>query len=429
MTKRLALLMGGALLILWGAAIPLWIGTVNVSARGMAELLPAALLDEPVNNWRVCQDLGVGPVPGLNEYRQRFRLCHNQGWEALAYCLDPSRPAPALGTMCSQTGTDTYWCGVGLQRLREYRMLVTPTLAALDTETPTVTPSPIPTLTFTPSPTLPPAPTEAPSATPSPIATATLPVQPTLPAATVSPRVRPGGLSLLEWAGQPLLAFQQSLATPTPFQPAPPTPVSTQSVPAYFSGVDFSRNDQRIRILIYPPDERVNGGRPLSIRFAPGESCEYRDHRACVTSFLEDEITPVTFVTVHSGIGGEAEDFRQAVEGMGWEQAAFSLRQIRENLQALEGAQVTIIQGKRRTEGLTLAALRRVPPARLEAYFTAPVENALDFAPGLEILAQTPATPLLVFETCGWQLAEEAWAEGVTPSSASIYLGVIAPAQ
>jgi hypothetical protein len=38
--------------------------------------------DKPVHNWRVCADLGVGVVPGLGIRRQRFRLCHSQGWRA-----------------------------------------------------------------------------------------------------------------------------------------------------------------------------------------------------------------------------------------------------------------------------------------------------------------------------------------------------------
>ena len=54
------------------------------------------VFQQPVYNWRVCADLGVGPVPGTGLTRQRFRLCHNQGWTLLAYCLQPSRPAPGL---------------------------------------------------------------------------------------------------------------------------------------------------------------------------------------------------------------------------------------------------------------------------------------------------------------------------------------------
>jgi hypothetical protein len=121
---------------------------------------------KPVNGWVVCQDLGIGPIPGVPGARQRFVLCHPSGWQVRVYCLDTSKPPPPLGHSCTRVSSDTYWCGNVYQPLREYQILVTPT----HTPTPTLTPTPTSTPTFTPT------------STPTP----TVPVKPTS-------RVRPGG--------------------------------------------------------------------------------------------------------------------------------------------------------------------------------------------------------------------------------------------
>jgi len=142
------------------------------------ELLQGPL---PVYNWHVCGDLGIGFVPGIG-MRAQFLLCHNQGWELQAYCLQPALPAPEIGTVCSRVNEDTFWCGAGIQNLREFRILQAPT------PTPTITPSP--TFTLTPTPTN----TSTPTITPTP----TTPRSPT-PTPTRPPR--PGGSGSIEWVG------------------------------------------------------------------------------------------------------------------------------------------------------------------------------------------------------------------------------------
>lgn len=109
--------------------------------------------DQPVYNWFVCEDLGFGPVPGLPEPRQILRLCHNQGWEIRAYCLQPSLPAPPIGQTCSLTPEGTYWCGNSYQLLQEFILDVTPTSTAIPTETNTDIPTNTqqPSATFTPA--------------------------------------------------------------------------------------------------------------------------------------------------------------------------------------------------------------------------------------------------------------------------------------
>lgn len=114
--------------------------------RGAA--LPMQQGDLPVYNWRVCEDLGLGNVPGIG-VRQRFRLCHNRGWEVISYCLDVNDPPPPVGRVCTRTNSDTFWCGDQYQRLRIIQQDVTPTPGAQETETPFPTSTQTPTTSAT----------------------------------------------------------------------------------------------------------------------------------------------------------------------------------------------------------------------------------------------------------------------------------------
>ncbi len=218
-------------------------------------------------------------------------------------------------------------------------------------------------------------------------------------------------------------------ATSTPFQPLSPT-ASLNEVesrnPLDFYGVDFGRVNKRVYIYIYPRDARQK--RPIVISFLPGSTCNYGDQRACVKAYFAVEGRQVIHISVHSGIEGEAEAFRRWVEGLGINRAALTLKQVQTRLGTLEGAKVVIVQGKKRVEGFSLAAMTRIPPRRLNAYFDYPIEEALAYAASLDKRLGDfiqGKEPLLIFETCGWRLPAEPWAKGVTSTSASIYLGLI----
>ena len=187
------------LLIVFGVVVFGLTIIIYLSQRVLASpLAPVADIqaisaEKPIEGWIVCQDLGIGPVPGLPDNRQRFILCHPSGWEVRVYCLDVGEPPPNIGRNCTRINEDTYFCGNAFQRLREYRVLVTPT----DTPTPTNTPTNTPTPTHTPTPTTTPTPTLTSTAT----ATST----PTRLAPVVTPprRPRPGGRGnawLVGWA-------------------------------------------------------------------------------------------------------------------------------------------------------------------------------------------------------------------------------------
>lgn len=188
--KRVGILLLGILLVAIGAsqialpaaAMPGEAGYYDEPLPDESDLPPvafAALADLPGSNWRVCRDLGFGLVPGVSTPRQRFKLCHPQGWQVRAYCKDPTMLPPATGTSCTRS-SDNFNCGAAVQRLKLYRIIEAP-LAPTFTPTPTVTttstPTPTPTGTLQPSAT--------PTNTPVPSATPTLPVG--------GRRTRPGG--------------------------------------------------------------------------------------------------------------------------------------------------------------------------------------------------------------------------------------------
>ncbi len=396
--KHILFILTGFILAVMGMGF-LWTqaksaGSEPLDGSGMTGIL-GPVFQQPVYNWRVCADLGVGTVPGTGLTRQRFRLCHNQGWTVLAYCLQPSRPAPALGTLCSRTNANTFWCGNGIQNLRTYRVQETPT--------------PTPAATGTP------APSQTPAATPTPT-----PQQ---------RRARPGGPALIEWISQSASAVLLSWLDPVMVTPTPTAGVSAapESGTGY-AGIDFSQRDKRIRIIIYPPNKRLNRGKPVVIAFLPGKRCRFGDNRGCVTTFRNEGNGEVTFLTVHSGMGGEGQAFRHAMEGTGLLGAANNLKKIRANTHAWEGAKVVITQGKKRIEGFTLTAISRVPAKHINDYLGASIPQALAFAAHLDeglVPLMASGEPLLIFETCGWRVPGERRAGKVPISSASIYLGVI----
>ncbi len=89
---------------------------------------------------------------------------------------------------------------------------------------------------------------------------------------------------------------------------------------------------------------------------------------------------------------------------------------------------MTIRQDGVEIGGFRLVSTARVPAQSIQNYFSLPVTEAIYQASlynsGL-IDFIDPGTTQLVIETCGWKMRGEPWAPEVTPTSASIYLGVI----
>lgn len=195
-----------------------------------------------------------------------------------------------------------------------------------------------------------------------------------------------------------------------------------------FYGIDFSKNKLRVIITITPQDNNFNQGEPIVIPVFPARDCEFGDKTACVTAYKSSQQGNVIFLSVHSGVGGEAQRLRHAIEGTGINQAGYDLEYVMANLDALKGAIVTIRQDDVELGGFRMVSAARVPAQSIQNYFSFPVTEAIYQAslynPGLIDLID-PGTTQLVIETCGWKMRGEPWAPEVTPTSASIYLGVI----
>lgn len=191
-------------------------------------------------------------------------------------------------------------------------------------------------------------------------------------------------------------------------------------------GLDFSPNSQAITIKIHLEENQRNSELPLEISFIPDEQCEFGDGRACIYPLSDRYGNPIILASIHSGVGREAEAFRNFIEGTGFNQAHYPLAQVIKNVQSLEDSTIQILQEGQVLTGLELISILRVPPEHLDAYMALPVEQILDFA--IDITDADPETfnqSLLIFETCGWQLPDEDPIEGHTVTSSSVYLGII----
>jgi hypothetical protein len=227
----------------------------------------------------------------------------------------------------------------------------------------------------------------------------------------------------------PFMPQMQPANTPTHANSLSPAP--DISVPSLnFLGIDFGNQKDWVRIKIYPADRRVNNGQPIILKFLPGKHCIFGDHHACVASFQRSGEAPVIWLTIHSGVGGEGQPFRNAVEGTGINRAAYSLQKTLTNLQALSGSKVVISQGKTSVRGLSLLQTARIPGSMVQGYFDTPLEDTLNFSSQIapELLPVShPTQPILVFETCGWRIPGQPWFPGTSDTTASVYLGVIQP--
>lgn len=240
-------------------------------------------------------------------------------------------------------------------------------------------------------------------------------------------------------ACQPFRAAARPAATPTPYQPWPATP--TPFLPIHptpsaagppleltyqFLGVDFSPGAPEITLRFWPDSDSLNAGLPIKVRFRPGQTCDFGDHQACIQHFsTPDHQREVIWVSVHSGVGGEGQALRHALEGTGVNSAGWPLEQVAENLDEINRARVSLKQGEKDVADAGVISALRIPAGQLEAYFELPLEEALalllEMDPDISNQFK-PATPLIVLETCGWRMPGEAGGELVAETSASIYL-------
>jgi len=190
-------------------------------------------------------------------------------------------------------------------------------------------------------------------------------------------------------------------------------------------GIDFSPKGAQISIIIEPKNE-INSGKSVKISFLPSEHCTYGDGNACIYHILLSNQSKVIFASVHSGVGGEGEPFRNLIEGTGLNQGLYTSNQVLKIAQTLAGSKVTVTQGNTKINDLVLTIIARIPPASLETYMTLPIEQTLTYAMELGILSpEIFNSNVLVIETCGWQLPGDILNPNFPNTTQSIYLGII----
>ena len=129
---------------------------------------------------------------------------------------------------------------------------------------------------------------------------------------------------------------------------------------------------------------------------------------------------------MHWGGCTKAEALRNFLEVTGFFQGAYTDTSGRSKMQSLVGSAISIEQGEKVLDALSLIAFIRVPPAHFDTYMALPVEQTLDYA--LEVMQLDPSVldqDLLVFETCGWKLPGEEAVAGLNYTSNAIYLGLV----
>ena len=234
---------------------------------------------------------------------------------------------------------------------------------------------------------------------------------------------------------QIMLAAVFSTRSPADLSPLPAplplagSPGAEQRLPgSRRRGIMFSPGSAAITLRIEPSTPRLNHGKAIEISFKPGKTCNFGDGQACVYTFRSGDGIPIIYLTIHSGVGGEGQPFRHAVEGTGLNRAADTLPEIQANLEALVGARVVLSQGQKTRRQFELVGAGRLPPDNMAAYIAAPVEQALPLA--AEIIPDfqgylNPENPLIIFETCGWKVNGEPGAEWASATSGSVYIGII----
>lgn len=195
-----------------------------------------------------------------------------------------------------------------------------------------------------------------------------------------------------------------------------------------FLGIDFSDQESTITIDINPNGNISDFNRPIHLEFKPGNPCRFIDDRACVYSYLTPSNKNVIFITLHSGLGGDGQPLRHALEGTGFNRASYSINKVMSNLNKIVEAQVKIQQGNKNVNPLVVTNAVRIHARYLQEYFSTPIQDLAKFANSIDSGLNSDILldrPTIIIETCGWRMRGEEWSEGITQSTGSIYLLII----
>jgi hypothetical protein len=222
-----------------------------------------------------------------------------------------------------------------------------------------------------------------------------------------------------------ILKAQPQEAEPLKEDPQNQTHVDT-AVEDNFIPVDFELGAGPITIVVDPKESQNSVGNPVKIKFLPGDHCIFGDGHGCVSEFTSPGGSKIIFVSVHSGMGGEADALRDLFEGTGINRALYNKDEVLHNLKTLKGSEIRVKQGDQKITGLALQAVVRISPEYYSTYTELSVTEALDFV--IQHLSLDPELfkqDLLIIETCGWRLPGEPGGNGLKDTSSSVYLAFI----
>jgi len=220
----------------------------------------------------------------------------------------------------------------------------------------------------------------------------------------------------------PLVFYDQFQTDENPTEPI----IETIFNKYKFYDFDFSPNAGVINIQINPKAHPFISDQPVEISFLPSTECVFGDGQACVYGFSSAKNNHVIIASIHSGFGGEAENFRNLIEGTGINQGLYSIDQVNQNIRNLIGSEVEIIQSTTVSSGLSLVAIARIPAEHLDTYYALPIEETISYAIDAGLLdPKILEEEIFVFETCGWQLPKEEQNPNYPKTTQSIYLGII----
>jgi hypothetical protein len=111
-------------------------------------------------------------------------------------------------------------------------------------------------------------------------------------------------------------------------------------------GIDFSPGGKEITLRFWPSTDSLNQATQSKFAFCP-RNCEFGDHPGMHQPLSYRQNGEVIWISVHSGVGGEGQEFRHALEGTGINSAGLGLEQVQQNLDEMEQASITLQQGKR----------------------------------------------------------------------------------
>ncbi len=193
-----------------------------------------------------------------------------------------------------------------------------------------------------------------------------------------------------------------------------------------FIPVDFEQGARPITIVVDPKKSQNTVKNPVKIKFLPGDHCIFGDGYACVSEFSSPTGHKIIFVSVHSGMGGEADALRDLFEGTGINRALYNKDEVLHNLKTLKGSEIRVKQGDLKITGLALQAVARISPEDYSTYTKLSAQEAVDFANRqLSLDPELFNQDLLIIETCGWRLQDEGQVEGLENTSSSVYLGFV----